>query len=406
MPAAVVTVTVRAPVAAVGSSTKLAVNERGAAHDDGVDGHAAAGDGHRRAADDEVCAGQGDWHRGALDALIRRDARQRRRPRRRRIDGKRQCVARSTCRRHGHVSGTGRSIDGNGEGDSQRRGADFTDVTGRDSGPAHRDRCPEAGSGQGYVDRAAGISVGRSDGGEGRSRPRTGRLSFQGRGRHHRENRRQHRRGHATAEQPPPGGGRPSASRLDRQFQQVNARELPECQVDDRIGLGDAHLHAQDGGDRVGTRGTVTLPPHARRGRIEGVYVRPRPVVHRCFIAQLLGVRGARLSWIHQIAPRPRGKRTAWRTQLPANREHGDPPPRPPPPPPPLTACSQNPGPSASGFPRAATVARISAPPPPTFVRRYRGQEPALTSMTILSALPAGRGLRSDGSHRALLHLL
>ena len=91
------------------------------------------------------------------------------------------------------------------------------------------------------------------------------RLRVHGRRRHDRVNRRQHRRGHAATEQPPPGGRRSIAARLDRQFQQVKARELRECQVNDRIGLGGIHLPPQGRRDRRGARRTVTPPPDEAR---------------------------------------------------------------------------------------------------------------------------------------------
>ena len=84
VPPAVVTVTVRAAAAAVGSSTKLAVSDVVLLTTTLLTVTPAPADGHRRGADDEIGAGQRDRHRGALDALSRRDAGQRRRARRRR----------------------------------------------------------------------------------------------------------------------------------------------------------------------------------------------------------------------------------------------------------------------------------------------------------------------------------
>ena len=80
---------------------------RTAAHDDVVDRHAATADGHRRGADDEIGARQRDRHRGAPDALIRRDARQRRSARsRRQIDREGLRAAGPGGRRDRHRAGT------------------------------------------------------------------------------------------------------------------------------------------------------------------------------------------------------------------------------------------------------------------------------------------------------------
>ena len=106
VPPAVETVTVRGPTAAAGSSTKLAVSEVPATHDDVVDRHAGAADGHRRGADDEVGTRQRDRHRGAIDALIRRDAGQRRGARRWQIDREGLSTAGPAGRRDRDCAGT------------------------------------------------------------------------------------------------------------------------------------------------------------------------------------------------------------------------------------------------------------------------------------------------------------
>ena len=98
---------------------------RTAAHDDVGDRHAATADGHRRGADDEIGARQRDRHRLAPDALIRRDARQRRR-RRTDCEGLRSACPAGGCDRHRAGTNSGGRIEH--EVGGQRRSAAHDDV--------------------------------------------------------------------------------------------------------------------------------------------------------------------------------------------------------------------------------------------------------------------------------------
>ena len=171
VPAAVVTVTERGPVAAAGSSTKLAVSDVAAAHDDVVDRHAATADGHRRGADDEIGARQRDRHRGALDALIRRDAGQRRSARRRQADREDPRSAGPAGRRDRHRAGTLSCGRIEHEVGGQRRRAAHDDVGDRHAATAdghRRGADDEIGARQRDRHRGAPDALIRRDAGQRR----------------------------------------------------------------------------------------------------------------------------------------------------------------------------------------------------------------------------------------------